>query len=278
MSDDRLDDGLNAYADNVRRTVHPAGGADVRRRSRQRKQRRAYAAAFGVVLLGSLGLGVAVSRQAPDRPADPLPSASASAPALPLPTGSAAPPPSTPPTATTPTAATPSRTSSTPSRPADPPPADLTSDVSQLRQLGIDIGPGVLVDVADDGVDRWMQIGEDGVDFTGTTKTDTTMMSFKPAPVSARTQATRNRVIIQPPFWNEDAEGPGYCVADTPGAALSLELCDAGRPAQVWTVVPAGDSGQFELRGRHGILRVDDGVLTTGTSGRTGLQTIPFAE
>ena len=31
MSDDRLDDGLNAYADNVRRTVHPAGGADVRR-------------------------------------------------------------------------------------------------------------------------------------------------------------------------------------------------------------------------------------------------------
>ena len=64
MSDDRLDDGLNAYADNVRRTVRPAGGADVRRRSRQRKQRRAYAAAFGVVLLGepmSLALAIGIA-------------------------------------------------------------------------------------------------------------------------------------------------------------------------------------------------------------------------
>ncbi|GAA0793760.1 hypothetical protein [Spirilliplanes yamanashiensis] len=180
-----------------------------------------------------------------------------------------------PPTAeTTPVAATTSA-----AKPAAKPTSKtVPSDVSQLKRLGIDIGPGVLIDVADDGVDRWMQIGEKSVDFTGTTKTDTTMMSFKPARVAANTEATRNRVVIQPPFWNEDAEGPGYCVADTPGAPLKLELCDAGKPAQVWTVVPAGDSGQFELKGRHGILRVDGGKLTTGTTGRTGLQTIRFAE
>ena len=104
------------------------------------------------------------------------------------------------------------------------------------------------------------------------------MMSLKAATVAANTEATRNRVIIQPPFWNEDAEGPGYCVADTPGAPLNLEPCDAGRTAQVWTVVPAGDSGQFELNGRYGIVRVNDGTITTGQTGRTGLQTIPFAE
>ena len=46
----------------------------------------------------------------------------------------------------------------------------VLSDVSQLKRLGVDIGPGVLIDVADDGVDRWMQIGENSVDFTGTTR------------------------------------------------------------------------------------------------------------
>jgi hypothetical protein len=147
-----------------------------------------------------------------------------------------------------------------------------TSDLSQLVRLGIDINEGVLIDVADDGVDRWLQIGKKGVDFTGTTKTDSTMMSLKAAPVTAR-----NRVLIKPPFWNEDL-GDGYCVADTKGAPLKLEVCRTGRTQQIWTVVPAGDSGQFELKGRYGILRVDAGKLTTGGTGRTGLQTIPFAE
>jgi hypothetical protein len=150
--------------------------------------------------------------------------------------------------------------------------AAATSDVSQLKRLGIDLNEGVLIDVADDGKARWLQIGKTGVDFTGTTKTDSTMMSLKAAPVSQK-----NRVLIKPPFWNEDL-GPGSCVADTAGAALKLETCASGKPAQVWTVVPAGDSGQFELRGTYGIIRVENGKITTGTGGRTGLQTIPFAK
>lgn len=146
------------------------------------------------------------------------------------------------------------------------------SDLSQLRRLGIDLDKGVLIDVADDGVDRWMQIGPNGVvDFTSTTRTDSTMMALKAAPVRER-----NRVLIKPPFWNEEVGG-GYCVADTSGAALKLEVCKDGRAAQVWTIVPAGDSGQFELHGTYGVVRVDNGKITTGGTGRVGLQTIPFA-
>ena len=38
--------------------------------------------------------------------------------------------------------------------------------------------------------------------------------------------------------------------------------CRSGDPAQIWHVVPVGDSGQFRLDGRYGTVR--------------GLQTIPF--
>jgi hypothetical protein len=148
----------------------------------------------------------------------------------------------------------------------------VESDLSQLKALGIDVEVGVILDVADDGVDRFLQVGRNGVvDFTGTTRTDSTMMSLKPAPVAAK-----NRVTIKPPFWNEDT-GAGSCVADTAGAALKLETCRTGRSAQIWQVVPAGDSGQFELRGAHGVLHVEDGRLITADSGRTGLQTLDFA-
>ncbi|GAA2614893.1 hypothetical protein [Paractinoplanes durhamensis] len=156
----------------------------------------------------------------------------------------------------------------TPTKTAKP----AKADVSQLKKLGITLDEGVLIDVADDGVDRFLAIGKDGVDFTGTTKTDATMMSLKAAP-----GGRKNQVLIVPPFWNEDL-GDGSCVADTAGAALKLETCATGKPAQIWTVVPAGDSGQFELRGTYGIIRVEDGRITTGASGRTGLQTITFAK
>ncbi|MCO8273691.1 hypothetical protein M1L60_24145 [Actinoplanes sp. TRM 88003] len=190
----------------------------------------------------------------------------------------AATPPSTvtTPAATEPTAAAPEPTTEAP-EPAKPttraPSKPQESDLSQLERIGVDIGGGMVLDVADDGVDRFLQIGANGVvDFTGASHTDSTMMSFQPAPVSAR-----NRVVIKPPFWNEDT-GAGSCVADTSGAALKLETCRAGRDTQIWQVVPAGDSGQFELRGAFGILSVKDGRLTTGDGGRTGLQTLDFRD
>lgn len=146
-----------------------------------------------------------------------------------------------------------------------------TSDLTELKRAGIGLGEGVLLDVADDGEDLFLQIGENGaVDFTGTTRTDTTMMSLQPAAVPAR-----NRVVIKPPFWNEDL-GDGYCVADTAGAPLKLEICKPGKASQTWRVALAGDSGQFELHGAYGVIRVD-GKITAGESGRTGLQTLPFA-
>lgn len=195
------------------------------------------------------------------------------------PTGESAPspdadqPPAT--SLTAPAAPTPARTPAVPSKvnpatgggTANPP----ASDLSQLERLGIDLYEGVLIDVADDGLERYLQIGRNGVDFTGTTKTDSTMMALKAAPVRER-----NRVLITPPFWNEEV-GPGYCVADTAGASLTLEVCEAGRAAQVWTVVPGGDSGQFELHGSYDVVRVENGRITTDGTGRVGLQTIPFA-
>lgn len=145
------------------------------------------------------------------------------------------------------------------------------SDVSQLERAGLTIGESVLIDVADDDGEHYLQVGKSSVDFTGTTRTDSTMMSLKPAQT-----ADKNRVVIQPPFWNEDL-GAGHCVADTAGAALKLEVCKPGKASQIWRVALAGDSGQFELHGAYGVVKIDDGRITTGESGRTGLQTVRYA-
>ncbi|MFF5075595.1 hypothetical protein ACFY36_00975 [Actinoplanes sp. NPDC000266] len=200
----------------------------------------------------------------------PAASATTSAPAA-VTTTSPAPVPADP--AATATTEAPAEAPATTKAPTKAPPAESAeSDLSALKRIGIDVGKGVVIDVADDGMDRFMQVGKNGVvDFTGTIHTDSTMMSLKAAPVSAK-----NRVVIAPPFWNEGA-GAGSCVADTSGAALKLETCRPGDAAQIWQVVPAGDSGQFELKGAFGTLSVDNGKLTTGSGGRTGLQTLDFA-
>lgn len=205
-------------------------------------------AAFAAVLVTAVGVGTALTR-GPDQlsnPAGPITSAASSPPGAssPNPSSQASPPPT----------ATPSGRGT------------AVSDVSQLRQLGIDLETGVLIDVADDGMDRWMQVGaDDVVDFTGTAKDESTEMVLRPAPVTARNMVT----IIVP-------ARPGSCVADTPEEPLALQPCRDGDPAQTWRVVPAGDSGQFELEGRYGILRVDGKLVATDQSGWTGLQTIPF--
>jgi hypothetical protein len=154
----------------------------------------------------------------------------------------------------------------------------VTSDVSELERLGIDLNVEVLIDVADDGLDRYMEVGRNGVvDFTGTGRTDNTMMTLKPAQVSKRNDATKDRVVIAPPFYNEDL-GRGYCVADTAPGVLKLATCAPGSAAQTWQVVPGGDSGQFELHGAKTVIRVDNGRITTNGKGYVGLQTIKFAD
>jgi hypothetical protein len=180
------------------------------------------------------------------------------------------------PASTTPSVTPPATTASastTPSPPSPVPSPTVVSDVSKLIRAGVDLRVGVLIDVADDGVDRFLEVGTGGVvDFTGTARTDSTMMSLHAAPV-----AGQNLVVIKPPFWNEEV-GAGYCVADSPGAALKLDPCQPGNREQTWRVVLAGDSGQFELEGAYGVIHVENGLITTADRGRTGLQTIRYAK
>jgi hypothetical protein len=154
----------------------------------------------------------------------------------------------------------------------------VTSDVSQLKKLGIQINGSVLIDVADDGLDRYLSVGDGGtVDFTGTPTSDETnrMMSLKPAKVLKKAHPAKNRVVIAPPFYNEDL-GKGSCVADIKKGVLQLATCKVGAANQIWHVIPAGDSGQFELHGAHTKIRVNKGTITTGKKGYVGLQTLDF--
>jgi hypothetical protein len=154
----------------------------------------------------------------------------------------------------------------------------VTSNVSQLRKLGIQINESVLIDVADDGLNRYLNVGKKGyVNFTGTKKSDDVnkMMSLKPAKVTKKAKPAKNRVVIAPPFYNEDL-GAGSCVADIKKGVLRLATCKAGKANQTWRVVPAGDSGQFELHGAHTKIRVNKGKITKGSEGYVGLQTIDF--
>jgi len=155
----------------------------------------------------------------------------------------------------------------------------VTSDVSQLKKLGIKINGSVLIDVADDGLDRYLNIGEGGaINFAGTPTSDDAnkMMSLKPAKVVKKAKPAKNRVVIAPPFYNEDL-GPGSCIADVKKGVLHLATCKVGAANQIWHVVPAGDSGQFELHGAHTTIRVNKGKITTGRKGYVGLQTLDFA-
>jgi hypothetical protein len=237
MSDDRLQQGLDSYAEHLQHTTGLAPAAEIRRRGDRRRRNRATGAAFAAVLITAAGLGAVLTqgRQPglPITPADsPAPSASR---------------PSVGPSVA------PSRTRT------------VTSNVNQLRQVGVDLETGILLDIADDGIDLWMAVGaNDVVDFTGSARDASTEMSLVPAPVSAR-----NRVIIVP------VARPGWCVTDTAGIPLTLQPCRDGDPAQTWEVIPAGDSGQINLVGADGEMRVDEtGLVATG--GRSGVQTLPF--
>ncbi|MFC4068931.1 hypothetical protein [Actinoplanes subglobosus] len=239
MSDDRIQQGLDSYAEHLQHTAALAPSAEIRRRGDRRRRNRATGAAFAAVLITAAGIGAVLTRgPGPDHP-DP-------------PAATVTPSQSPSPSAARPSVA-PSRSSS------------VTSDVTRLRELGVDLDTGILIDVADDGIDLWMAVeAGDVVDFTGTTRADSTEMSLVPAPVTGR-----DRVVIIP------VARPGWCVTDTSGVPLALQPCRDGDPAQTWEVIPAGDSGQINLHGADGEMRVDEnGLVATG--GRSGLQTVPF--
>ena len=236
MSDDSLEAGFDAYATHLQRTAALPAAVEIRRRGDRRRRNRAAGAAFAAVLIAAVGVGVTLDRR-PDRTVQP-----------------ALPPPSS----------APSSPSATP--PRSRPPSTVKSNVTKLRQIGVALDRGVLIDVADDGVDHWMQVGAgDVVDFTGSAKDASTEMSLQAAPATGV-----NQVVIVP------VAQPGSCVADTPQVALALLACKNSDSTQIWTIVPAGDSGQFELRGEYGILRVDQKLVRPDQTGWTGLQTIVF--
>jgi hypothetical protein len=213
MSDDRIDEGLHAYADQVQRAVIMASAQGIRRRAAQRRQRRITGAAFTVVLGTAIAVGVTIGNPRSVTPTTPSASPASGSPTVSPSRPTSLPPSiSPPPTATSSAAARPTRPTGAPTstRPSTP---VAESDVSQLKELGIDLDTDVLIDVPDDGVDRFLQIKSDGVvDFTGTTRTDSTTMSLRPARVRAE-----NRVVIVAPSWRAD-QGDDHCVADTTGA------------------------------------------------------------
>ncbi|MEU1752700.1 hypothetical protein ABZ436_08620 [Micromonospora matsumotoense] len=218
----------------------------------------AVLATAGLLTACASGEGTPAAPSGTSAPATSTPAGSPSVPAVPA-------GPSTAPAAAAPTGST----AAVPARPTTR--AKVTSDLSGLRITGIKTGKSVLIDVAGDGVDRFLQAGQGEVDFTGTDRTDSTMMAIYPAAVAAK-----NRVVIKPPFWNEEVGG-GYCVADTAGAALKLENCQDGKASQVWRVALAGDSGLFELHGAYGVIGVRNGRITASGDGDHGLQVLPYA-
>ena len=98
------------------------------------------------------------------------------------------------------------------------------------------------------------------MNFAGTAVTDSTRMTLRPAKVRKRTEENRNRVIIvASPV--AAGSGPESCVTDERKGVLRMRPCRPGDAEQSWRLVPAGDSGLFELFGAHTAPRVDEGKL-----------------
>jgi hypothetical protein len=158
---------------------------------------------------------------------------------------------------------------------ASSPKKTVTSDVSVLSQLGVIFNKRVVLDLADDGEDRYLNVRADGVNFTGTTMSNSSMMSLVPAPVRRRTEENANQVLLKPPFYRSET-GPDSCITDTAAGVLAMLECKAGAAEQVWQLFPAGDSGLFEMRGVHTQIRVNNGRITTNGDGSAALQTLPY--
>ncbi|MBM2623906.1 hypothetical protein JIG36_51305 [Actinoplanes sp. LDG1-06] len=192
MYDDRIQQSLDSYSDHVRRNAHLYTAAEIRRRADRRRRNQAVGAAFAAVLIAAAGVGTVLHRSREPSghylPAGPTerggraghgvtPSFPTGKPPQPARTSVDA--ASHPGQSSADAASRPAQTSAgasshpaqssadTSFRPAEAP--SRTSDVSQLRDFGVDLETSVLIDVTDDGLDRWLQTGAGSlVDFTGT--------------------------------------------------------------------------------------------------------------
>jgi hypothetical protein len=148
----------------------------------------------------------------------------------------------------------------------------VKSNVSEMRDLGVIIGEPVLIDVTDDGLNRYLAVGKKGrVNFTGKRRNTNTQMTLMPAYAA---KPAKNRVTIMPDWYNEDL-GPAQCVTDVRKGVLQLRDCKKGAANQRFKLVPFGDAGAFEMSGKHTHIMVDNGKITS-KNGYVGLQTIDF--
>jgi len=150
----------------------------------------------------------------------------------------------------------------------------VDANLSQLKGFAIDVGvPVVITTTLDSGAEHHLKAHPDGsVDFTGTAPTESTRMTLRPAKVRKRTEENRNHIVIVA-SPTAAASGPESCVTDERRGVLRMQPCRPGAATQSWRLVPAGDSGLFELTGAHTALRVDNGKIVE-EGGWTGFQTI----
>ncbi|AGZ39404.1 hypothetical protein [Actinoplanes friuliensis] len=178
------------------------------------------------------------------------------------------------PTFSSPPSLPPSPSSSPSTAPTTSDPDLVDADLSQLKNYSIDLAvPVVITTSADAGTEYHLDAHPDGrIDFTGTAVTETTRMTVKPAKVRKRTEKTRNTVmIVATPKVAGSA--PESCVTDKSEGVLRMDPCRPGDATQSWRLVPAGDSGLFELNGKNTAVRVDEGKLVK-EGGYSALQTI----
>jgi hypothetical protein len=146
--------------------------------------------------------------------------------------------------------------------PAATGPKLVDADLSELKSYAIDLGvPVVITTTLDAGPKHYLDAQPDGsVDLSGTAVTESSRMKLLPAKVRKRTEKTKNHVVIVAAPVAASSE-PDSCVTDVRKAVLAMRPCRPGDAEQSWRLVPAGDSGLFELEGAHTTVRFEDGKL-----------------
>jgi eukaryotic-like serine/threonine-protein kinase len=181
-------------------------------------------------------------------------------------TGAPAPATSAPalsaPSTSAPVSPVPSTSPSRSAAPATSGPKLVKADLSELKYYDLALGvPVVITTSLDAGTEYYLDAQPDGsVDVNGTAPTESSRMTLKPARVRKRTEDTKNTVVIvaSPAAATSETES---CVTEIRKAVLAMQPCRPGDAEQAWRLVPAGDSGLFELFGRRSEIRYTDGKI-----------------